>query len=111
MNLQGSGGVDEGMKLTRAIVLVGRAIENEFQARLLRQYKIQKPATNAHHSLSALGLGDLIDRRSRVRDERRKELFIIEWTSTIRARVGRFCVNVSITVASVTRTIVEDGVA
>ena len=110
MNLQGSGGVDEGMKLARALVLVGRAIENEFQARLLRQHKIQKPATNAHHPLSASGLGDLIDRRSRARDERRKELFIPEWTSTIRARVGSFCVDALMDVATVTRTIVKDGV-
>jgi hypothetical protein len=43
MRLQGSGGISLGMKTTRALVSVGKSIENEYKAQMCKKYDIPVP--------------------------------------------------------------------
>ncbi|KAG8888798.1 DNA-directed RNA polymerase [Tulasnella sp. 332] len=111
---QGAGGIDSGVKTTRALKEVGKAIEAEYQARLLRKHKINYHTNRTGVTLSSNGLQSLIDRRvqaKKVEAKRPKhEARVLEWTEPLRLRVGAFCMDALMDTATVERTKTIGGV-
>ncbi|KAF8482192.1 hypothetical protein JB92DRAFT_3085829 [Gautieria morchelliformis] len=105
MNLQGTGGVDDGMLLT-----VRRAVEDEYKAEMSWRYGIPMPAyalpgtgtVGARPSLFSMGYEMLHERRIAARQELdRAEQFQAKWTYQIRLKVGSFLVDCLMDVATV----------
>ncbi|KAG8908928.1 DNA-directed RNA polymerase [Tulasnella sp. 403] len=112
MSLQSVGGVDMGVKTTRALMEVGRAVEAEYQTRLLQRHRIHNPYSKGGNvPLTTEGLKALIERRKVAQKDsiRRLPAQILEWTQQIRLKVGGFCVDALMDVATVTRTATIDG--
>lgn len=114
MSLQGAGGISEGMKMARALMEVGRAVEAEYQSRLLRKHKVQwNNARPGNVVLSSTGLSALIERRSqaaKAEDAQPKMPTVLEWTADLRVKVGGILVDALLDVATVKRTATIDGV-
>lgn len=117
MRMSGNGGVGDGMKTTRALLQVGRAVEMEYHSEVIR--KNPKIFQNAHTAQSVLRKRGLIDMTARreIRDwqKQQEEQGVIssipKWTQTIRARVGSFLVQHLMHVATVNRRATDrDGV-
>lgn len=115
MRLQGSGGVADGMKTTRALLTVGRAVEMEYHSEVLR--KNPRHFANARQTQNTLGSRGLINMAARkeIRELQARqaadgiESQIPRWTQTIRARVGSFLVQWLQEVATVKRSVTVDG--
>lgn len=122
MRLQGSGGVAEGMKTTRALVSIGKAVENEYKARMCKKNNIQVPSSllprgagsqtstgrSASTSGSSLfsqdGYSDLHKRRVTARKYMEDaEQWTTSWTQGTRAKVGSILVECLMDMAEVTR--------
>lgn len=86
MNLQGTGGIDDGMKIARALLTVGRAVEDEYKAEMSRRYGIPIPsytpgAVPRSSYFSTTGYEMLHERRIAVRQELDSaEQFRAPWT-------------------------------
>ncbi|KDQ17027.1 hypothetical protein BOTBODRAFT_129343 [Botryobasidium botryosum FD-172 SS1] len=99
MRLQGSGGIAEGMKTARALLSVGRAVETEFHAEMLKRRDTN--LTTEHGK----GLQGIVERRKLARSESQGSGSVTtEWTQTVRVRVGSFLVDSLMDVAVVTRS-------
>ncbi|KAG9007397.1 DNA-directed RNA polymerase [Tulasnella sp. JGI-2019a] len=111
---QGAGGIDSGVKTTRALKEVGKAIEAEYQARLLRKHKINYHSNRVGVTLSSNGLQSLIDRRVEAKKVERRlpkaQDRVLDWTEPLRLKVGAFCMDALMDTATVERTKVIDGV-
>lgn len=112
MHLQGSGGVNDGMKTARAILAVGKAVEMEYKAEMCKKNNISFPnhATrpNEISYFSGLGYRDLHARRVAARKYMEdSEEWTAAWTQVVRVRVGSFLVDCLMDVATVTRTAVD----
>jgi DNA-directed RNA polymerase len=122
MRLQGSGGVAEGMKTTRALISIGKAVENEYKARMCKKNNIQVPSSllprgagaqtstgrSAQTSGSSLfsqdGYSDLHKRRVTARKYMEDaEQWTTSWTQGTRAKVGSILVECLMDMAEVTR--------
>lgn len=107
MRLQGSGGIADGMKTARALIAVGRAVENEYKAEMCRKNDIQVPSHPRldHGYFTHLGYRDLYQRRVAARKYMEDaEEWTSEWTQLLRVRVGSILVECLMDVATVTRT-------
>lgn len=117
MRTSGNGGVSDGMKTTRALLQIGRAIEVEFQSEV-----IQKNPHLFHH---AQAVQALIRKRGLISSATREELkemqakleeegvmsSVPKWTQHTRARVGAYLVQKLMEVALVHRKATDrDGV-
>lgn len=104
MRLQGLGGVAEGTKTTRTLISLGKAVEAEHYVTVLRQHpevyakvrKINEMVRNSHTT------------DSMARQEAKKLLEAshhgaLEWTQTIRARVGSYLADHLMRVATIRR--------
>ncbi|KAN0065347.1 DNA-directed RNA polymerase [Thecaphora frezii] len=118
MRMAGStGGVESGMKTARALLQVGRAIELEYHAEVVR--KNPQIFQNAHIAQAVLkkrGLIDMAARREIKAWQKQMEdggaiSSIPRWTQTVRARVGSYVVQHLLQVATVNRKATDrDGV-
>lgn len=108
MRLQGSGGVFDGMKTTRALVGVGKAVEIEYKAQMCRKSKIQIPTssrwTDAGY-FSKMGYKCLQERRiAAAKHVMDGEAWTAQWTQSVRSKIGGILVECLMDVAEVTRT-------
>ncbi|CDS00511.1 hypothetical protein [Sporisorium scitamineum] len=117
MRMSGNGSVSDGMKTTRALLAVGRAIEMEYHSEIVR--KNPKIFSNAHAAQTVLrkrGLIDLAARREIKAWQKQQEeegvlSSIPRWTQPIRARVGSYLVQHLMHVATVNRKATDrDGI-
>jgi DNA-directed RNA polymerase len=110
MRLHGTSGVPDGTKATRALIHIGRAVENEHHMNLLRK----KPHLRKLARKLSLNLrGErVLDQglRARLRAEAEAEGAndiageLEPWTQPIRARVGSFLIQLLMQEATVTRS-------
>jgi DNA-directed RNA polymerase len=121
MRLYGSGGVSEGVKAARAMLHVGRAIENEYHAEMLKEVHTNKGLQSEIERLSEAGsVGtdgklqsrspeqslDMLWRRELAKREKEGDSsWRPSWTQPIRAKVGSLLVDALIQTARVERTI------
>ncbi|KAG8954804.1 DNA-directed RNA polymerase [Tulasnella sp. 419] len=101
--------VDEGLKTSRALISLGKAIENEHQARILRRHKI---SLSSPGTLSASGMQKLIERRSKAKAAQNEAgtAKILDWTHQIRVDVGSWCMDRMMDMTTVVRSkTLEDG--
>jgi DNA-directed RNA polymerase, mitochondrial len=112
MRLQGSGGVYDGMKTTRALITVGKAVEMEYKVQMCRLNKIYIPAAavmkqgDANVSFfSNMGYWNLQQRRvAAAKHTMDGEGWTAAWTQAVRSKVGGILVDCLMDVARVTRT-------
>jgi DNA-directed RNA polymerase len=122
MMLQGSSGLTDGMKTTRAVVSVGKAVEMEYKAQLARKHQPSKETASASSTentsegssnpdrrsdiYSQLGYTGLRQRRlanaTRVKDS---EQWSSSWPQALRSKIGGILVDCLMEVAEVQRTI------
>jgi len=111
MRLQGSGGLSHGMKTTRAVVGVGKAVEIEYKAQMCKKNNIQIPTTSRVGDtgfFSKFGYRDLHARRVAARKFMEDgEQWTSLWTQVTRAKVGSILVECLMDVAEVTRTALD----
>ncbi|BGP42996.1 DNA-directed RNA polymerase [Rhodotorula kratochvilovae] len=120
MRLCGSEGVSGGMKAARAILTVGRAIENEYHAEALKEGFSNKQLQQeidriSEGSISADGrlqsrsaeesLGILWRRELSKREKEGDTTWRPAWTQTIRAKVGSILVTALMDLAKVERSV------
>ncbi|PWY98909.1 DNA/RNA polymerase [Testicularia cyperi] len=117
MRMSGHGGISDGMKTTRALLSVGRAIEMEYHSDVIRKNpQILQNAHTAQAVLRKRGLVDFAARREVKAWQKQMEdqgvlAGIPKWTQTVRARVGSFMVQHLMQVATVNRKATDrDGV-
>lgn len=112
MRLQGSGGLYDGMKTTRALIAVGRAVELEYKAQMCRANKIVFPSMTtlkqgdaAGSFFSNMGYRNLQERRvAAAKHVLDGEGWTATWTQMTRSKVGGILVECLMDVAEVTRT-------
>ncbi|KAI6022796.1 DNA/RNA polymerase [Pisolithus microcarpus] len=112
MRLHGSGGVNDGMKTARALLAVGRAVENEYKAEMCKRNNIAIPAHaragGDHGYFSGLGYRDLHARRvTAAKYMEDSEEWTSEWTQVLRVRMGSVLVDSLMKVATVERVAVD----
>uniref|UniRef100_V5EUZ9 DNA-directed RNA polymerase n=2 Tax=Kalmanozyma brasiliensis (strain GHG001) TaxID=1365824 RepID=V5EUZ9_KALBG len=117
MRMSGNGGVSDGMKTTRALLAVGRALETEYHSDVVRRNpKIFSNAHTAQTVLRSRGLIDLAARREIKAWQKQQEdegilTSIPKWTQAVRARVGSYLVQHLMHVATVNRKATDrDGI-
>ena len=119
LRLGGSGGIGDGMKATRAILHIGKAIENEYHAELLKGAGTDRAFEKEMERVAENGLGGL-DGQADWSSEKtlsvmwRRELAKREkegdtswrpaWSQGIRAKVGSILITALMDVAKVERT-------
>ena len=112
MRLQGSGGVVYGMKMTRALIGVGKAVENEYKAEMCKLHNIPVPHFSRRNDgfFTKLGYKHLHQRRraAALTDED-GEGWTAAWTQVVRAKVGAVLVECLMDVAQVERMSVDRG--
>ena len=108
MRLQGSGGVHDGMKTTRALVSIGKAVEIEYKSQMCKRNKIYIPTSprlgDAGY-FSNMGYRSLQQRRivaARHMDD--GESWTAEWTQATRSKIGGILVECLMDTAEVVRT-------
>ena len=117
MRLQGTGGVQEGMKTARALLTVGKAVELEHKAEVLKKNNIQFPGSSS----TPVGNrpGDMTYFTSKAYKElqewrtsaanfvEQQSDWTGEWSHPVRAKIGSFLVDCLMDVATVTRTMID----
>lgn len=107
MRLHGSGGITDGMKTTRALVSVGRAVELEYKAQMCKANHIYIPTTVklTDSFFTNLGYKSLQERRiAAAKHMVDAEAWTATWSQAIRSKVGGILVECLMDVAEVTRT-------
>ena len=110
MRMQGIGGVADGVKTTRALLQVGKAIEAEYHATVINRHpEVFVQARTAQSLLKDRNLVNLAMRRDLKAwhercDEDNLETQIPKWTQIVRVRVGSYLVQHLMDVATVHRS-------
>ncbi|WFC99983.1 DNA-directed RNA polymerase [Malassezia yamatoensis] len=110
MRMQGVGSAFEGVKTTRALLQIGKAIENEYHATVINQHpEVFVQARTAQNLLKDQNLINMAMRRDLKAwqercDEDSLETQLQKWTQTVRVRVGSYLVQHMMDVATVKRT-------
>ncbi|WFD36220.1 DNA-directed RNA polymerase [Malassezia cuniculi] len=110
MHMQGISGVADGVKTTRALLQIGRAIENEYHAVVINKHpEVFVQARAAQRMLRDKSLVNFAARRDVKAWQERCAAENIEtnmprWTQTVRARVGGYLVEQLMDVAYVMRS-------
>lgn len=110
MSLQGTGGIEDGMKLTRALLSVGRAAEDEYKAETSRKYGLPIPTyvpgavQRAPSYFSSTSYDVLHARRIAARQQLDSaEALRAPWSYQVRLKVGSFLVDCLMDIAMVQR--------
>ncbi|GAA5889219.1 hypothetical protein JCM16303_004353 [Sporobolomyces ruberrimus] len=118
LRLCSGSGVSDGMKAARAILHIGKSIENEYHAQVLKQgypnkkfEKEMERLAEGSGSLEGAGgrspresLGILWRRELAKREKEGDQSWRPQWTQSIRAKVGSILVSALMEVAKVERT-------
>lgn len=111
MRLQGTGGVNEGMKTARALLTVGKAVELEYKAEVLKKHNVPIPLGHTPNDVSYFTMKAFDELREKRRD---MAIFVenttpwtSDWTHAMRAKIGSFLVDCLVSVAEVERTAVN----
>lgn len=114
MRLQDSGGIMDGMKTTRALVGVGRAVENEHKAQTCKPSQGSVPMSGqafpsgAGAFFTPQSYNSLKKRRLVARQHSsNSEEWVAEWSQAIRVRVASILVDSLMSVAKVMRTMTD----
>lgn len=110
MRLQGSGGITLGMKTTRALITVGKAVENEFKAQMCRKHDIPMPQVRMNNTdlFSLTGYQHLRQMRlAAAASMEDGEVWSATWSQVTRSQVGAVLVECVMDVAEVTRMKVD----
>ncbi|KAG6865592.1 hypothetical protein C0991_001141 [Blastosporella zonata] len=111
MRLQGSGGVHDGMKTTRALVAVGRAVEIEYKGMVCKSNKIGVPTTaklGQAGYFSSMGYSSLQQRRvAAAKVMADSEAWTADWTQYVRSKIGGILVECLMDEAEITRSAVN----
>lgn len=114
MSLQGTGGIEDGMKLTRALLSVGRAVEDEYKAETSRKYGLPLPtyvpgaSQQTQSYFSAASYDVLHARRIATRQELDSaESLRASWSYQVRLKVGSFLVDCLMDIAVVQRHAID----
>nr|ASF90204.1 hypothetical protein SPAR04594 [Bartheletia paradoxa] len=106
MRLQGTGGIADGMKTARALLTLGRAVENEYHAQQLKKdpqsFNRARDTQRAFQDPSSILDKDLRKAEAAARGLS-AEIWRPEWTQNVRARVGSFLVSNVMDVATIKR--------
>lgn len=111
----GANGLEEGIKTTRLLVHIGRAIETEYKAQMCRKNNINVPSlkhtTPEPGYFSRLGYTNLLERRiMAARHMSDNEGWTAPWIQTTRVQIGGFLVDALMDVAKVVRSATDkDG--
>jgi DNA-directed RNA polymerase len=124
MRLQGSGGLSGGMKTTRALISVGKAVEMEYTAQLERKRPtkdipqvsegissslpyVPANAGGMRNFYSQIGYKNLQERRLAVAKRlKENEEWSASWSQATRSKIGGILVDCLMEVAEVERTAV-----
>ena len=108
MQLQGTGGVSEGMKTARALIHIGRAVEIEHKAQMCKKNNISVPVPTSPRDntiFNTFGYRALLERRVAARKLMEdSEEWTADWSQIVRVRVGSFLVDALMDIATVRRT-------
>ncbi|KAF6749610.1 mitochondrial RNA polymerase [Ephemerocybe angulata] len=107
MRLTGTGGIAAGMKTTRAIVSIGKAVENEYKARMCRANNITMPDTSKpdENVFTEFGYSNLYERRlATAKQMGVAENWTAQWSQLTRAQVGGVLLECLMDVAKVVKT-------
>ncbi|TEB18252.1 mitochondrial RNA polymerase [Coprinellus micaceus] len=110
MRLTGTGGISGGMKTTRAIVSIGKAVEMEYKARMCKQNDIQMPESSRPDGnvWTDFGYSNLYQRRlAMAKQMSLGESWTAEWTQLTRAQVGSVLLECLMGVAEVDKQAVD----
>jgi DNA-directed RNA polymerase len=122
LRLCGGGGVSDGMKAARAILHVGKAIENEYHAQVLKEGYPNKAFEREMERIAEVGMAstdgegnhalnsertlDIFWRREMAKREKEGDMtWRPAWSQGIRAKVGSILITALMEVAKVERTI------
>ncbi|VDC07236.1 unnamed protein product [Peniophora sp. CBMAI 1063] len=93
MRLHGTGGIADGMKTARALLVVGKAVESEYKAEVSRKYGLSVPSLGPSADGTRFSYADLHKRRVAARLQMTDaEQWTDDWSQIVRVRVGAFCV-------------------
>jgi DNA-directed RNA polymerase len=106
IRLCGTGGVVDGMKSARALIAVGKAVEDAYHAELARKHDLPMPsagrAEKTSQIFSSSGYGVLHKRRiAAAKAAEDMEDWSAEWSQILRVKVGSFLVDALMKVATV----------
>ncbi|KAH9837674.1 DNA/RNA polymerase [Rhodofomes roseus] len=108
MHMQGTGGVQHGMKTARALLSIGKAVELEYKAEMCKKHNIAIPSAGRAPSngfFTSLGYRDLQSQRLVAqRFLQDTEEWSAEWSQAVRVKVGSFLVDCLMDIATVVRT-------
>jgi DNA-directed RNA polymerase len=110
MRLQGSGGVSLGMKTTRALIDVGKAVENEYKAQMCKKHDIPLPQhiSNKTNFFSLAGYQHLRQiRTAAAASMEYGDVWSATWSQVARSQIGAVLVECLMDVAEVTRMKVD----
>ena len=110
MRLQGSGGISLGMKTTRALISVGKAVENEYKAQMCRKHDIPLPqlGSNKANFFSLAGYQNLRQMRmAAAASMEYGDVWSVTWSQITRSQIGAVLVECLMDVAEVTRVMVD----
>ncbi|PPQ65459.1 hypothetical protein CVT24_010790, partial [Panaeolus cyanescens] len=119
MRLQGSAGGSQGMKMTRMLISVGKAVESEYKANMCRANNIPFNSTSSdgdnasskidpNRFFTDMGYKHLHQRRvAAAQTMEDGEAWTASWTPAVRSRVGAVLVEALMDVAQVVRTKVD----
>ncbi|KAK4048527.1 DNA-directed RNA polymerase [Microbotryomycetes sp. JL201] len=121
LRLCGAGGVSDGMKAARAILHIGRAVENEYHAQVLKQgfpnkefdremdriaeFAAREDKDGSGRQITSEQTLDIFWRREMAKREKENDnTWRPDWSQGIRAKVGSILVTALMDVAKVERT-------
>jgi len=109
MRLQGSGGIVGGMKTTRALIVVGKAVENEHKAQICKNNQIPVPEFGPKNDLFTVrGYQNLHQRRAiAAKTMSDAEEWTSAWSQALRVRIGSVLVSLLIEVAEIVQEKVD----
>ncbi|TFK29098.1 mitochondrial RNA polymerase [Coprinopsis marcescibilis] len=107
MRLTGTGGIVSGMKTTRAVVSIGKAVEMEYKARVCKQNKLPVPDMSRHDIANAFsdeGYENLHQRRvAAAKQLVTGESWTAPWSQLTRAQIGAILLECLMDVATIRR--------
>ena len=105
MRLHGTSGIEAGVKVARALLTVGQAVELEHAGEACRKRKLELPTSNAQNlHLSQSSQARLMQEKLNRQQAIENEAWGPEWSQITRLKVGAFLVDLLMEEAKVTRT-------
>jgi len=110
MQMNGASRISEGLKTTRVLIQIGRAVEMEYKAQMAKKNNIvfpvaSSPASKNGSHFSNMGYNFLLERRvAAAKYMEEGEVWTATWTQAIRAKIGGILMECLMDAAMVERT-------